>query len=166
LDLDADLVGQVHTCKEQNMQPQLKFSDCAAVMATLDPASVAASTVVSGWVSMDKWHSIAAILQTGVLGASATVDAKLRQATDGSGTGAKDITGKAITQLVKASHDNKQVVLQANAEDLDVNGGFTHVALSVTVGTAASLLSAVLLGVNGRFEAASDFDDADVVQIV
>jgi hypothetical protein len=39
----------------------------------------------------------------GVLGASATVDAKLQQATDNSGTGVKDVTGKAITQLVKAT---------------------------------------------------------------
>jgi hypothetical protein len=44
----------------------------------------------------------------GVLGAAATVDAKLQQATDTSGTGAKDISGKAITQLVKASNDNNE----------------------------------------------------------
>jgi hypothetical protein len=41
-----------------------------------------------------KWHTIA-VIKTGVLGASATVDAKLQQATDSSGTGVKDITGKA-----------------------------------------------------------------------
>lgn len=148
------------------MQPHLKFSDRVAILGGIDPASTAASTVLTAWVSLDKWHSIAAILQTGALGASATVDAKLRQATDASGTSAKDITGKAITQLVKASHDNKQVVLEVKGEELDVNGGFTHVALSVTVGTAASLVSALVLGNNGRYEAASDFDDADVVQIV
>lgn len=134
------------------MQPHLKFSDRVAILGAIDPASVAASTVLTAWVSLDKWHSVAAILQTGVLGASATVDAKLRQATDGSGTGAKDITGKAITQLVKASHDGKQAILEVKGEELDVNGGFTHVALSVTVGTAASQLSAVLLGNNGRYE--------------
>jgi hypothetical protein len=148
------------------MQPHLKFSDQNAILATIDPASTAASTVLTGWVSMAKWHSIAAILMTGALGASATVDAKLRQATDSSGTGAKDITGKSITQLVKASNDNDQVILQCTGEDLDVAGGFTHVALSVTVGTAASLIAAVVLGLNGRYGPASDFDDADVVQIV
>lgn len=148
------------------MQPHLKFTDRVAVLGTIDPISQAAGTVLTAWVPMDKWHSVAAILMTGVLGASATVDARLRQATDGSGTGAKDVTGKSITQLVKASHDGKQVILQCTGEDLDVNGGFTHVALSVTVATAASLISAVLMGTNGRFEAASDFDDADVVQIV
>ena len=148
------------------MQPHLKFADRSAILATIDPASTAASTVLTAWVSLAKFHSIAAILQTGALGASATVDAKLRQATDSSGTSAKDITGKSITQLVKASHDNKQVIIEAKGEELDVANGFTHVALSVTVGTAASLIAAVLLGCNGRYGPASDFDDADVVQIV
>lgn len=148
------------------MYQSIKFSDRTGILSTLDPASVAASTVLTAYVPVSKWHTIAAILQTGVLGASATVDAKLRQAQDSSGTGVKDITGKAITQLVKASHDNKQVVIECKADDLDTANGFTHVALSVTVGTAASLLSAVLLGTNARYLPATDFDDADVVQVV
>lgn len=148
------------------MYQTIKFSDRTGILATLDPASVAASTVVTSWVPVAKWHTIAAILQTGVLGASATVDAKLRQAQDSSGTGAKDITGKSISQLVKASHDNKQVVLECKADDLDTTNAFTHVALSVTVGTAASLLSAVLMGTNPRYAPATDFDSANVVQTV
>jgi len=145
---------------------QLKFSERNAILATIDPVSQAAGTVTSGWMSMAEFHSMAAILQTGALGASATVDAKLQQATDSSGTGAKDITGKAITQLVKASHDNKQAIIQCHAEELDVANSFTHVRLSVTVATAASLISAVLLGTNPRYSPASDQDDTDVTQIV
>lgn len=148
------------------MYQSIKFSDRSGILSTIDPASVAASTVLSGWVSVAKWHNIVALLATGVLGASATVDAKLRQAQDSSGTGAKDITGKSITQLVKASHDNKQVVIECKADDLDTANNFTHVALSVTVGTAASLLAAILLGTSARYLPGSDFDDADVVQIV
>lgn len=148
------------------MYQSLKLSDRAGILATLDPASVAASTVLTAWVPVAKWHAISAFLQTGVLGAAATVDAKLRQATDASGTGAKDITGKSITQLVKASHDNKQVIIECKADDLDTANGFTHVALSVTVGAAASLLAAILLGHNARYMPGSDFDSANVVQIV
>jgi len=148
------------------MYQTIKFSDHTAILGTIDPASTAASTVLTAWVPVAKWHTIAAILQTGVLGAAATVDAKLRQATDSSGTGAKDITGKSITQLVKATDDNKQVVIECKADDLDTANSFTHVALSVTVGTAASLISAVLMGTNPRYLPASDFDDADVKQIV
>ena len=146
------------------MNPNVKFQERTAVLATLDPASVAASTVVTAYVSAANFHGIAALIQTGVLGTSATVDAKLRQATDSSGTGAKDV--KAMAQIVKASGDNKQAIIECRTDDLDVNGGFGFVALSVTVGVAASLVGASLLGVNPRFAPASTFNQAAVVQTV
>ncbi len=132
------------------METNTKFTEQFATLAVLAPASVAASTVLTSWVPVSEYHSIAALIDTGVLGASATVDAKLRQATDASGTGAKDVTGKALVQIVKATGDGKQASIEMRSDDLDVNGGFTHVALSVTVGTAASLLSARLIGANPR----------------
>lgn len=143
-----------------------KISEQLAILATLDPASVAASTVVTTWVPVANFHSLAALIQTGVLGASATVDAKLRQATDNAGAGAKDITGKAITQIVKASGDNKQVVIECRADDLDTAGGFAFVALSLTVGVAASIVGAMLTGGNARFMPASAFNQAAVVQVI
>lgn len=148
------------------MHQSIRFSDRNAILSTIDPASISAGTVLSGWVPVARFHRIAALIATGVLGASATFDAKFRQATDGSGTGAKDVPAKAITQLVKASHDNKQAIIEMQSDDIDTNGGYTHVALSVTVATASSLACAFVLGVNARFLPASDFDDADVVQIV
>jgi hypothetical protein len=85
--------------------------------------------------------------------------------TDSAGTGAKDITGKSITQIVKATGDNKQVIAsKCRSDDLDQTNGFTHVALSVTVGTAASLLTPQLLGSNPRYMPASAFNQAGVVQ--
>lgn len=148
------------------MNSNVKLNEKIAILASLDPASVAASTVVSTWVPLANFHSIAAIIQTGVLGASATIDAKLRQATDNAGTGAKDITGKAITQIVKATGDNKQVSIEARGEDLDVSNGFGYVALSATVGTAASIFGALLVGANPRFAPASALNAATVVQVV
>lgn len=148
------------------MNVNAKFSEQVAILDTIDPASTAASTVVTAYVPVANFHRIAALLQTGALGTSATVDAKLRQATDSSGTSAKDITGKAITQLVKANDDNKQVVIECAADDLDTANSFTHVALSVTVGTAASLISAVLMGTAARYEPASAFNQAAVAELV
>ena len=107
-----------------------------------------------------------AIIQTGTLGTSATVDAKLQQATDASGTGVKDITGKALTQIVKASGDAKQAQINLRTEELDTNGGFAFVRLSLTVGTAASLVSAVVLLGDVKNLPASASNHADVVQIV
>lgn len=148
------------------MNTNLKLNEKIAILATLDPASVAASTVVSTWVPVANFHSIAALIQTGVLGTAATVDAKLRQATDSTGTGAKDVTGKAITQIVKATGDNKQATIELRAEDLDVANAFAFVALSLTVGAAASIVGAMLVGANPRYAPASAFNQAAVVQVV
>lgn len=143
-----------------------KPSESLSVLATLDAASVAASTVVTTWVPIKNHFTLMALIATGVLGASATIDAKLRQATDSSGTGAKDITGKAITQIVKASGDNKQAIINMKAADLDTEGGFAYVALSLTVGTAASIVGATLLGCAPKYEDAAVFNQAAVVQVV
>ncbi len=146
------------------MNPNVKPSSQVAILAVKDPISQAAATVTTGWISMADLDAVLAIVQTGVLGASATVDAKLQQAQDSSGTGAKDITGKAITQLVKASNDNDQVAINCRADELDVNNGFNHVRLSITVGTAASLISAMVLGFYPRYLPKAHVDS--LVQVV
>lgn len=142
-------------------------TDLIAVVANIDPDANAAGTVTSGWVSAADFNSLMAIVQAGDLGASATLDFKLEQATDGSGSGAKDITGKAITQLTKAgSDDNKQAVIEVCGEDLDVDNDFTHVRMSLTVGTATSDAGAVMLGIGARYGPASDSDASTVAEII
>jgi len=143
-----------------------KGSESIAVLATIDPVSQGAGTVSTGWVDQSVFFALMAVIQTGVLGASATVDAKLQQATDSGGTGAKDITGKAITQIVKASGDNKQAIINMKEADLDTEGGFRFVRLSITVGTAASLVGAALVGIISRYQPASTYNQAGVVQLV
>lgn len=143
-----------------------KFTEGTALVAVANPVSVSAGTAATGWVKAADFALFAAVIATGVLGTSATLDAKLQQATDSSGTGAKDITGKSITQLVKASHDNKQVIINLRADELDVNNAFTHFRLSVTVGTAASVLTALVLGTGARYEPANAYNLASVVQVV
>jgi len=89
------------------MNPNIKFAERTAVAATIDPVSQGAGTVTTGWVPMGNFNSVCALLGVGVMSAGSTVDAKLQQATDSSGTGAKDITGKAITQLLAAGGNNR-----------------------------------------------------------
>jgi hypothetical protein len=129
-----------------------KITERAAVLAVLNPVSQGAGTVNTSWVPIVSWDAILAVLQSGALGTSATLDAKLQQAKDSSGTGAKDITGKAITQWLQATADksNKQASIGVRVADLDVANDFTHVRLSVTVAVAASLVSACLIGVGNR----------------
>ena len=149
------------------MAKTLNPSDLAAVVGMIDPDAYAANTYTTGWIDMNAFQSIMAVVMAGTLGASATVDAKFEQASDGTGTGAKDVSGSDITQLTKAgSDDDKQAVIQCNGEDLDLVGGFTHVRLSVTVGTATSDCGAIVLGVDPRYVPASASDLASVAEIV
>ena len=148
------------------MFPNSKASEMLAVLATIDPASQAAGALSTGWVSVANHLGFLAVVQTGVLGTSATVDAKLQQALDSSGTGAKDISGKAITQIVKATGDNKQALINIKPEELDTVNGFGFVRVTVTVGVAASITSVQLLGVNPRFAPADAANQAAVVQVI
>ena len=140
-----------------------KASEMLAILATIDPASQAAGAISSGWVSAANHLGFLVVVQTGVLGTSATVDAKLQQALDATGTGAKDITGRAIIQIVKATGDNKQALINVKPEDLDTVNGFGFVRVTVTVGAAASVTSAQLIGVNPRFAPADAANQAAVV---
>ena len=143
-----------------------KGSEQLAILATLDPISASAGSATSSWVPVQNFHSILAIINTGVLGTSATIDARLQQATDSSGTGSKDVTSRAITQIVKASGDNKQALINMRSDEIDTTNAYTHVRLVVTVGTAASVYGAQVLGMSPRFAPASDSNQAAVVQIV
>lgn len=142
-------------------------TDKIAVVANIDPDAYAAGTVESGWVSAADFNAFMAIIQAGDLGASATIDAKIEQATDNSGTGAKDVAGKAITQLTQAgTDDNKQAIIEFCGEDLDVDNDFNFVRVSLTVGTATSDAGACLLGIDARYGPASDSDASTVDEIV
>lgn len=144
-------------------------SEKVAILGTIDPDVTTASTVVSDYGSMADFESIMFVLTVGTLGASATIDAVVQQATDSGGTGAKNLTtSKAITQMTQAGTDQSdtQVVINVRAEDLDMANSFDHVAISVTVGTATSDIGAVVLGLNPRYAPASDNDITSVGEIV
>ncbi len=149
-----------------NSNPNLLPSHKAAVVATIDPDAYAAGAVSSDWVNMADFESLQAIVMAGTLGTAATLDAKLEQATDGTGTGVKDITGKAITQLVKATDDDKQAIINLFADELDVNNSFTHARLTMTVAVATSDAGAVVMGHNPHYGPANLRDLASVAEIV
>ena len=148
------------------MYPNAKGSEALSILATFDPISQAAATVTTGWVAVANFHAFLAVVQTGVMGASATLDAKVQQAQDSGGTGVKDITGKSITQIVKASGDNKQALINLRPENLDSNNGFAFLRLSLTVEVAASIVAGKLIGVHPRYATAEAFNQAAVVQAI
>ncbi|MGY4224337.1 hypothetical protein ACVMIH_001698 [Bradyrhizobium sp. USDA 4503] len=132
-------------------------SEKVVLAGIINPAANAAGTLTTNWVSMATFEELLAIIAAGALGVNGTIDAKLQQAQDGTGTGAKDIVGKAITQLTQAGTDksNKQAQINVRAEELDRNGGFSFVRLSMTTAVATSPSTAVLLGVSARYSPAA-----------
>jgi hypothetical protein len=144
----------------------LKPSQRVSVVGTIAPQS-AAAVQSSGWIDATLFHNYMAVLMVGALGASATVDALLEQATSNAGAGVKDVAGRAITQLTKAgTDDNKQVLINLKQEDLDFNGGFKFFRLSMTPATAACLIGGAVLGFDPRYDFASDNDATTVDEIV
>jgi hypothetical protein len=148
------------------MLPNNKLSEAVAQLANIAPISQGVGTAVSGWVSVKNVHEIMALISVGVFGASATVDAKIQQATSSGGAGAKDITGKAIVQMLAAGGNGKIGLINLRTQELDTNNGFNFVQLSVTVGTAATLISAELMAAPTRYMPASDLNQAAVTQVI
>jgi hypothetical protein len=144
----------------------MKPSQRVSVVGVINPQS-ANAVQTSPWIDATTFHNYMAVLQVGAIGAAATVDAKVQQATSAAGAGAKDVPGRAITQLTKAAaDDNKQVLINLKQEDLDFNGGFKWFQLSMTPAVAATLIGATVLGFDPRYDFASDNDAASVKDLV
>ena len=143
-----------------------KLSEALAVLGAINPSQQAAGSLTTGWISMANAERVLALIQVGTFGASATVDANIQQAQDTTGTGAKAITGKAITTLAAAGGNNVQASIDLRAEELDAANGYCAVELTITVGTAASETAGLVLAGGTRFVPASAFNAASVVQQV
>lgn len=149
------------------MLPNAKGSEQLAVLASIDPASQAAGTSNSDWVSCAQFHSLLAFIQTGTMGTNGTLAAKLQQATDASGAGVKDVAGKAITTLEQANNgSNRQVLINVRGEELDTVNGYGFVRLAITTATAASQVAAQIIGVDPRNLPANVSNIASVAQVV
>lgn len=124
-----------------------------SLLGVIDPDANAAATLLTAWADASIYESFLALISAGDLGTNATLDAKLVQAQDSSGTGAKDITGSAITQFTQAGTDrsNKQAFINLESEDLDKANGYRYVALSMTGATATSDFSGHLFGFNPKY---------------
>ena len=123
------------------VQEALKYDD-----GQIDPDAYVPSTVNSAWVSLADFTEAAAILMIGAMATAATLDAKLQQAQDATGTGSKDVSGSAITQRTEAGGDGDEIVtLPVRASALDIANAFTHLRLQVTTAVANVDYGAVLV---------------------
>lgn len=132
-------------------------TDLLVPVGIIEPTA-AANTFTTDWVEAGKANAFYALIQAGTVGTS--VDAKIEQASDSSGTGAKDLSGAAITQLVAAG----SAAIQFKPGDLDFANDFDHVRLSITTVGASTCASGSLLSVCHRN--APETDDAKIDEVV
>jgi hypothetical protein len=140
----------------------------ATVVGVVDPDAYAVGTYDTAWVPLKDFFRFMAVVLVGTLGSAATVDAKLRVATNAAGANAADVAGSSITQLTQAGADSdKQAIINFDPQQFLAGAAadYTHVQLRLTVGTAASDAGAVLLGFDPRFLPASDYDASTVDEI-
>jgi hypothetical protein len=146
------------------MNANIKPSNRGVLVGVIDPDAYAPGTLTSGWISLADFGAIQAIISWGDLSTLDTINAKLQQATDSSGTGPQDVAGKLIVAIDSSASPiphNKQAVINCRADELDVADSYTHVRLSITLASTSSPLGtadigAVLLGYDARYQPAAD----------
>lgn len=140
-------------------------SERVAVIATVDPQTVANSEKLTDAVDMSKWEEVLFILLLGDM-ASETIDFKLQESAT-SGGSYTDISGKAATQLSAhaSNNDNKQIVINLKASEL--SSGMRYVkGRAITGGATGGPACVIALGVKPRYAPGSDDDLSSVAEIV
>jgi hypothetical protein len=146
------------------------FYECAKLKAHT-PADSETTAVNSGWLEWGSFHELLLLVSVGDMAANATFDITVQQATDSSGTGAKNIVGKdgtdiTFAQMTQAGTDsNKAVIASLLPEYLDVDNRFTHVRFVFTPATAAVEFAAFVFGLHPRFAPIASYT-SDYEQVV
>jgi len=112
----------------------------------IEPIASAATTSTS-YLDCGDARNWLCVVSAGTVGTS--VDVKIQQATDSSGTAVKDITGLAITQLVAAG----SALINVVQSDLDTDNGFTHIRATMTTVGATTIGAVQLLSLDQRYQA-------------
>ena len=140
-------------------------SERAAIIATVDPQTVANSEQLSDAVDMLKWGEILAILLTGNMAAE-TIDFELQASATSGGTYAA-ITGKQATQLAAhaTNNDNVQLAINLKAEEMPTGKRYVK-ARAITGGATGGPAAVVVLGMRPKYAPGSDDDLASVKEIL
>jgi len=126
------------------------FNEQVYLDQLVGPVIGATGTVPASYVDAGLYERFVILIGAGDMGTSGTIDAQVVQATAAAGTGSKNITGAAITQLVTATDDDSFVTIEVQSDQLDLANGFNHVSVTITIGGAACNVVAYFLGLNPR----------------
>ena len=115
------------------------------------PADSETTAVTSGWLNMETYQRLVVMISVGDVAGAGTFDAAITQDDVGDGTNAKAIAGKASTQLTAADDDLANCI-ELRTEELDVDGGFHYVLVTLTPAVAAVEFAAFVLGHVASYE--------------
>lgn len=135
-----------------------RFTEVHKLLISENDAGLELRITDTPWVSLQNYHRAVAVLNVIDMGAGATIDFSIRQATDTSGTGAKviantaGVTTHALTQLTQAGGDvDSDCIIELRTAQLDVTNGFDCVSIRITGAVATSVVSYRLYGIIPRF---------------
>lgn len=138
-------------------------SERVAVLGGVITAA-AAGSANTGRIALQHFSRLMAVVSTGTIAATGTVDAKWQGSVGVAGT-LVDIEGAAITRLTGTAGSNKRAILDLNTDSL-ARLGYTHAQLVLVGGTADAERGALVLGFDPRQAPASDYDHSSVAEIV
>lgn len=142
-----------------------KLSERLALVATIDPATVANTEVFTDVVDMGANMQAMAIASLGNM-ASETIDFKCYSC-DSNGSNAAAISGLAATQLAAHASNNDNTQLIINVRDADLlASGKQHIKFGLVTGGATGGVSSVAVIGLPRQGLASAADLSSVAQIV
>lgn len=125
----------------------------------LETADIGGTNASTPWVSMAEFESVYAKVILGTWNAGDDLDeCRLEQGQGSSGTNPKDLTTDASGGDYDTDNpidaDGNTVVLEARAEDLDVENGYTHVRLYVAEAgnTGTDNITGVLIRHNAAYK--------------
>lgn len=149
-------------------------SDRIAIVARVSPNALGANTYASDVIDMSKVRRCAAILATGDVGNNGTVVVKVYANTANSASGGTQLTSKVFT----ASHftgsgsgtdggSYHEGVIEFTDEDIrDALDGARYAYVTLTIGTATSDATVIVIGLDARYEPASGHDLGSVLEII
>lgn len=159
------------------MQVVQKPSATVAALGLFGPVSQGAATVATAWIPVGGFVALVASVLLGAMSTNSVVNAKVQESFGADDTArnanASDVeTAPSVTlalgELTQAgdpNHSNTVSVIDITTDHLKETT--THIRVSVTVATAASLLAVLVQGVWARYaRAGKDGQGAVVTQVV
>jgi len=141
-----------------------RLSEALPIVACIDPDAYGTGSQVGDEIDMLYFERVIFVVMAGTLGALATLDFRVQEATT-SGGAFSNLTGKAITQLTQAGTDSdKQAIVEVKADELTPN--YRYLRGILTIGVATSDAGMVALADTARWKPGSDLDLASVDEIV